>query len=206
MPIIRTTEGHGKIPSEDTLFDSGDEDRQLSAWHRMMAHAGYMPILLWPMIEWPALEMHSIVVAPGLAKSLSRVLDLWDNLRLTYTLISTNSENRIEQHLTICHQPSHGYHIYLTSIDWLLSLYWLLDLTQTYFNSLSDPFWSPFLSSVIAPWSVCLSCQLGCLILWERSGSIWSNMPIIRTTEGHEKIPPEDTLFDSGDEGGQLSA
>ena len=31
-------------------------------------------------------------------------------------------------------------------------------------------------------------------------------MPIIRMTEGHEKIPSEDTLFDSGGEGGQLSA
>ena len=31
MPIIRTTEGHEKIPSEDTLFDSGGEDGQLSA-------------------------------------------------------------------------------------------------------------------------------------------------------------------------------
>ena len=28
------------------------------------------------------------------------------------------------------------------------------------------------------------------------------NMPIIRTTEGHEKIPSEDTLFDSRGEGG----
>ena len=40
MPIIRTTEGHRKIPLEDTL------------------------------------EMHSIVIAPGLAKSLSGELDL----------------------------------------------------------------------------------------------------------------------------------
>ena len=31
MPIIRTTEGNGKIPLEDTLFDSGGEDGQLSA-------------------------------------------------------------------------------------------------------------------------------------------------------------------------------
>ena len=31
-------------------------------------------------------------------------------------------------------------------------------------------------------------------------------MPIIRTMEGHGDIPPEDTLFDSGGEGGQLSA
>ena len=80
--------------------------------------------------------MHSIVVAPGLAKSLSGELDLWDNLRLTYTLITTNSKNRVEQHLTICHQPSHGYHIYLISIDCLNYLYWLLDLTRTYFNTL----------------------------------------------------------------------
>ena len=139
MPIIRTTEGHRKIPLEDTLFDSGGEDGHLSAWHGMMARAGYVPILLWPMIEWPALEMYSIMVAPGLAKSLSGELDLWDNLRLTYTLITTNSENRVEQHLTICHQPGHGYHIYLISIDCLNYLYWLLDLTRTYFNSLSDP-------------------------------------------------------------------
>ena len=27
-----------------------------------------------------------------------------------------------------------------------------------------------------------------------------------RTIEGHKKIPSEDTLFDFGDEGGQLSA
>ena len=77
--------------------------------------------------------MHSIVIAPGLAKSLSRVLDLWDNLRLTYTLITTNSENRVEQHLKICHQPGHGYHIYLISIDCLNYLYRLFDLTRTYF-------------------------------------------------------------------------
>ena len=139
MPIIRTTEGHVKIPSEDTLFGSGGEDGQLSAWHRMTARAGYVPVLLWPMIEWPALEMHLIVIAPGLAKSLSRGSDLWDNLRLTYTLITTNSENRVEQHLTICHQPGHGYHIYLIIIDCLNYLYWLLDLKRTYFNSLSDP-------------------------------------------------------------------
>ena len=31
-------------------------------------------------------------------------------------------------------------------------------------------------------------------------------MPIIRTTEGYKKILSEDTLFDSGGEGGQLSA
>ena len=76
--------------------------------------------------------MHSIVVSPGLAKSLSWELDLWDNLRLTYTLITTNSKNRVEHHLTICHQPGHGYHIYLTSIDCLNSFHWLLDLTRTY--------------------------------------------------------------------------
>ena len=79
--------------------------------------------------------MHSIVVAPGLAKSLFWELDLRDNLRLTYTLITTNRKNRVEQHLTICHQPGHGYHIYLTSIDWLNYLHWLLDLTRTYFNN-----------------------------------------------------------------------
>ena len=135
MPIIRTTEGHGKIPSEDTLFDSGGEDGQLSVWHQMMACAGYVPILLRLTIEWLALEIHLIVIAPGLAKSLSRELDLWENLRLTYTLITTNSENRVEQHLTICHQPGHGYHIYLISIDCLNYLYWLLDLTRTYFNT-----------------------------------------------------------------------
>ena len=140
MPIIRTTEGHEKIPSEDTLFDSGGEGGHLSAWHWMMARAGYVPILLWLMTEWPALEMHLIVVAPGLAKSLSWELDLWDNLGLTYTLITTNSKNRVEQHLTIFHQPGHGYHIYLTSIDCLNYLYWLIDLTWTYFNSLSDPY------------------------------------------------------------------
>ena len=128
-----------KIPSEDTLFDSGCEGRQLSAWKHIMAGAEYVPILLWLMTEWPALEMHSIVVAPGLAKSLSWELDLRDDLRLTYTLITTKIKNRVEQHLTICHQPGHGYHIYLTSIDWLNCLHWLLDLTRTYFNSLSDP-------------------------------------------------------------------
>ena len=133
MPIIRTTEGHGKIPSEDTLFDSGGEDGQLSAWHQVMARAGYVPILFWPTIEWPALEMHSIVIAPGLAKSLSRVLNLWDDLRLTYTLITTNSENRVAHHLTICHQPGHGYHIYLISINCLNYFYRLLGLTRTYF-------------------------------------------------------------------------
>ena len=135
MPIICTTEGHEKIPLEDTFFDSGGEGGQLSEWHRMMVHAGYVPILLWLMTEWPALEMHSIVVAPGLAKSLSWELDLWDDLRLTYTLVTTNIKNRFEQHLTICHQPGHGYHIYLTSIDWLNYLYWLLELTRTYFNT-----------------------------------------------------------------------
>ena len=135
MPIIRTTEGHRKIPSEDTLFDSGGEDGQLSAWHQMMARAGYVPILLWPTIKWPALEMSLIVIAPGFAKSLSRELDLWDNLKLTYTLITTNSENRVEQHLTICHKPGHSYHIYLISIDCLNYMYWLLDLTGTYFNT-----------------------------------------------------------------------
>ena len=135
MTIIRTMYVHGKIPSEDTLFDSRGEDGQLSAWHQMIVRAGYLPILLWPTIEWPALEMHSIVISPGLAKSLSRVLDLWDNLRLTYTLITTNSENRVEQHLTIYHQPGHGYHIYLISIDCLKYLPWLLDLTRTYFNN-----------------------------------------------------------------------
>ena len=31
-------------------------------------------------------------------------------------------------------------------------------------------------------------------------------MTIIRTTGGNENIPSEDTLFDSGGEGGQLSA
>ena len=133
MPIIRTTEGHRKIPSEDTLFDSGGEGGQLSTWHQMMACAGYVPILLWSMTEWPALQMHSIVVMPGLAKSLSGKLDLWDNLWLTYTVITTNSKNRVEQHLTICHQPGHGYHIYLSSIDCLNYLYWLLDLKRTYF-------------------------------------------------------------------------
>ena len=133
MPIIRTTEGHGKIPSEDTLFDSGGEDGQLSVWHQMMARAGYVPIFLWLTIEWLALEMHSIVIAPGLAKSLSRVLDLWDDLRLTYTLITTNSENRVAQHLTLCHQRGHGYHFYLISIDCLNYLYRLFDLTRTYF-------------------------------------------------------------------------
>ena len=138
MPIIRTTEGHEKIPSEDTLFDSGGEGGQMSAWHRMTARAGYVPILLWLMTEWPALEMHAIVVVPGLAKSLYWELDLWDNLRLTYTIITTNSKNRVEQHLTICHQPGHGYHIYLTSTDWLNYLYWLLDLTQTYFNRVEN--------------------------------------------------------------------
>ena len=138
MPIIRTTEGHGKVPSEDILFDSGGEGGQLSAWNRMMARAGYVPILLWPMIEWPALEMHSIVIAPGLAKSLSGELDLWDNLRLTYTLITTNIKNRVEQYLTICRQLRHGYHIYLTSIDWMNYLYWMLDLKRTYFNILTD--------------------------------------------------------------------
>ena len=136
MPIIRTTEGHGKIPSEDTLFDSGGEDWQLSAWHQMIARAGYVPILLWPTIEWPALDMHLIVIAPGLAKSLSKVLDLWDDLRLTYTLITTNSENRVAQHLTICHQPDHSYHIYLIIIDCLNYLYRLLDLTRTYYYRL----------------------------------------------------------------------
>ena len=30
MPIIRTTEGPGKIPPEDTLVDSGGEDGQMS--------------------------------------------------------------------------------------------------------------------------------------------------------------------------------
>ena len=35
----------------------------------------------------------------------------------------------------------------------------------------SSPFWSPFSSPAIAPWSVSLSCRVGCLILWERSGS-----------------------------------
>ena len=59
------------IPSEDSLFDSGGEGGQLYAWHRMMARAGYVPILSWLMTEWPALEMLSIVVAPVLAKSLS---------------------------------------------------------------------------------------------------------------------------------------
>ena len=33
--------------------------------------------------------------------------------------------------LTICHQPGHGYHIYLISIDCLYSLYRLFDLTRT---------------------------------------------------------------------------
>ena len=66
-------------------------------------------------------------------------LELWDNLRLTYTLITTNSKNRVEQHLTICHHPGHGYHIYLTSIYCLNYLYWLIDLKRTYFNSLSYP-------------------------------------------------------------------
>ena len=135
MPIICTTEGHKKIPSEDTLFDSGGEGRQLSAWHRMMARAGYVPILFCVMTEWPAFEMHAIVVAPGLAKSLSWELDLRDDLRLTYTLITTTRKNRVEQHLKICHQPGHGYHIYLTSIDCLNSFYWLIDLTRTYFNN-----------------------------------------------------------------------
>ena len=139
MPIIRTTEGHEKIPSEDALFDSGGEGGKLSPWHRMMARAGYVTILLWLMTEWPALEMHSIVVAPCLSKSLSWELDLRDDLRLTYTLITTNSNNRFQKYLTIFHQPGHGYHIYLTSIDCLNSLYWLIDLTRTYFNSLSDP-------------------------------------------------------------------
>ena len=148
MPIIRTTEGHGKIPSEDTLFDSRGEDGQLSVWHQMMARAGYVPILLRLTIEWLALEMHSIVIAPGLAKSLSRVLDLWDDLRLTYTLITTNRENRVEQHLTICHQPGLGYHIFLISIDCLNYLYRLFDLTRTYFYSCK--LCGPYLSWVSA--------------------------------------------------------
>ena len=37
-------------------------------------------------------------------------------------------------------------------------------------SAVSSPFWSPFSSSAIAPWSVSLSCRVGCLILWERSG------------------------------------
>ena len=131
MPIIRTTEGHGRIPLEDTLVDSGGKDGQLSVWHQMMARDGYVPILLRLTIEWLALEMHSIVIAPGLVKSLSEALDLWDDLRLTYTLITTNSENRVAQHLTICHQPGHGYHIYPISIDCFYYLYRLFDLTRT---------------------------------------------------------------------------
>ena len=37
-------------------------------------------------------------------------------------------------------------------------------------SSVSSHFWSPFLSPAIAPWSVSLSCRVGCLILGERSG------------------------------------
>ena len=147
MPIIRTTEGHRKIPSEDTLFDSGGEGGQLSAWNWMMARAGYVTILFWLMTEWPVLEMHSIVVAPGLAKSLSWELDLWENLRLTYTLITNNSKNRVEQHLTICHQPSHSYYIYLTyrlpASDLKQVAYWRVLGTWPYFFDWwrNDQYW-----------------------------------------------------------------
>ena len=37
-------------------------------------------------------------------------------------------------------------------------------------SAVSIPFWSPFFLPAIAPWSVSLSCRVGCLILWERSG------------------------------------
>ena len=91
-----------------------------------MARAGYGPTLSWFMTEWPALEMLSIVVAPGLAKSIFLELDLRDDLRLTYTLFTTNSKNRVEQHLRICHQPGHGYHIYLLVLTaWNLCIDWL---------------------------------------------------------------------------------
>ena len=43
MPIIRTTEGPGKIPSEDTLVDSGGEDGQMSVWHQMRARTQHAP-------------------------------------------------------------------------------------------------------------------------------------------------------------------
>ena len=68
-------------------------------------------------------------------------LRTWPSRQLTTDLHANyyQQQDRVEQHLTICHQPGHGYHIYITSIDWLNSLYWLLDLTRTYFNSLSDP-------------------------------------------------------------------
>ena len=42
-----------------------------------------------------------------------------------------DSENRVAQHLTICHQPGHGYHINLISIDCLYYSYRLFDLTRT---------------------------------------------------------------------------
>ena len=37
-------------------------------------------------------------------------------------------------------------------------------------SAVSSPFWSPFLSSAIAPWSVSSSCRVGCLVCgtsWE---------------------------------------
>ena len=64
---------------------------------------------LWLKTEWPALEILSIVVVPGLAKSLSWELAPFENWRLTYTLTTTKKwQNRVEQNLTICHQPGQG--------------------------------------------------------------------------------------------------
>ena len=37
--------------------------------------------------------------------------------------LEIDNDDGVEQHLTICHQPGHGYHIYLISFDCLNYLY-----------------------------------------------------------------------------------
>ena len=43
-------------------------------------------------------------------------------------------------------------------------------------SDVSSPYWSPFLAPAIAPWSVSLSFRVGCLILWEQSGSFFNKV------------------------------
>ena len=82
------------IPSEDTLFYFRKRRRTAVSVTENYGACWVRTHTLWLMTEWPELEILSIVVVLGLAKSLSWELTPFDNWRLTYTITTTKS-NRI---------------------------------------------------------------------------------------------------------------
>ena len=75
----------------DIKYMQTGEGGQLSAWQHIMARDEYVPILWWLMTEWPALGNAFDCGSAGLGEITLWGLDLRDDLRLTYTLITTNS-------------------------------------------------------------------------------------------------------------------